>query len=104
MIEAEWEDLRETNSPSNIFICCDHFFKLNLDETCFLCNEGELNIVGGNYKPLHGKICSDSRFSVPDLQVGSAACVNSTFIFLEKGKKVHPRLRGNNLVTKLLLT
>ena len=26
--------------------------------------------------------------------------MNSTFIFLEKGKKVHPRLRGNNLVTK----
>ena len=38
MIEAEWEDLWQTNSPRDIFIRYDHYFQLNLDETCFLCN------------------------------------------------------------------
>ena len=51
MIEAEWENLRQKNLPHDIFICYAYYFKLNLDETCFLCNEGELKIVGGNDKP-----------------------------------------------------
>ena len=29
--------------------------------------------------------------------------MNGKVIFLEKGTKVHPRLRGNNLVNKYLL-
>ena len=73
---------------------------MNLDETCFLCNEGELRIIGDNDKPHHDKNCSDSRFSITVLQVGSAVDVNGPVIFLAKGEKVHPRLRGNNLVTK----
>ena len=71
-----------------------------MDETCFLCNEGELKIIGGNDKPRHNKNCSDSWFSIAVLSVGSAAGVNSTVIFLAKGEKLYPRLRGNNLVTK----
>ena len=38
MIEAEWEDMRRKNSPCDIFIRYAHYFQLNLDETCFLCN------------------------------------------------------------------
>ena len=57
-------------------------------------------MVGGNDKPCHDKNCSDSRFSITVLRVGSAAGVNGPVIFLAKGTKVHPRLRGNNLVTK----
>ena len=38
MIEAYLEDLRRTKSPCDICICYAHDFKLNLDETCFLCN------------------------------------------------------------------
>ena len=53
MIEAEWEDLRRTNSPNDIFICYAHYFQFIFYETCFLCNKGELNIIGGNDKPLH---------------------------------------------------
>ena len=48
MIKAEWEDMRPTNSPRDIFIFNAHYFQLNLDETCFLCNEGELNIICDN--------------------------------------------------------
>ena len=64
MIEAEWEDMRQTNSYRDIFICYAHYFQFNLDETCFFCNEGELKIIGDNDKPLHDKNCSDSMFSV----------------------------------------
>ena len=100
MIEVEWEDLRKTNSPCDIFIIHDHYFRLNLDETCFLCNEGELKIIGGNDKPRHVKNCSNSRFSITVLRVGIAAGVNGPVIFLAKGENAHQRLRGKNLVTK----
>ena len=103
VIEAEWEDMRRTNSPRDIFICCAHYFQLNLDETSLLCNEVELNIIGRNDKSPHDKNCSDVRFSTAVLRVGSAAGVNGTVIFLTKGEKVHPRLRGRNLVTKYRL-
>ena len=43
---------------------------------------------------------SDSRFSITVFPVGSAAGVNGPVIFLTKGTKVHPRLKGANLVTR----
>ena len=92
--------MRQTNSPRDTFIRYAHYFQLNLDETCFLCNKGELNIIGDNNKPRHDNNYSDSRFSITVLRVGSVAGVNGPVIFLAKGTKVHPRLRGNNLVTK----
>ena len=45
--------------------------------------------------------CSDLRFSITFLRVGIEA--GGPVIFLEKGTMVHPRLRGNNLVTKYIL-
>ena len=87
-------------SPCDIFIRYAHYFQLNLDETCFLCNEGELKIIGDNDKPRHDNNCSDSGYSITVLRVGSSAGVNVPVIFLAKGTEVHPRLRGNNLVTK----
>ena len=71
-----------------------------MDETSFLCNEGELRIIGGKDKPHHDKNCSDLGFSITVLRVGSAVNVNVTVIFPAKGKKLHQRLRGNNLVSK----
>ena len=100
MIEAEREDMRQANSPRDVFICYSRYFQLNLDETCFLCNEGELSVIGDNDKPRHKKNCSDSRFSITFLRVGSATGVNGPMLFLAEGTKERPRLRGNNLVTK----
>ena len=77
---------------------------MNKDETCFLCNGGELRIIGDNNKPCHKKNCSNSRFSITVLRVGSAAGVNVPMIFLAKGTNVHPRLRGNNLGNRYGLT
>ena len=62
IIEAEWEDMRQTNSPCDILTRFYHYFQLNLDETSFLCNEGELKVVGRKDKPCHKNKFSDSRF------------------------------------------
>ena len=69
MIDAEWEDLRQTNSSRDIFTCFFHYFQLNLDETPLLCNEGELKVLGSKDKPRHENNCSDSRFSIKFLWV-----------------------------------
>ena len=63
----------------------------------------ELKVLGSKDKPLHDKNCSDSSILITVLWVGSAACVNSPKIFLAKWTKVHPRLKGNNLVTRYIL-
>ena len=100
MIESEWEDLRQKNSPHDIFIRHDNHFQLNIYETSFPFNEGKLRIVCGNDKPCHSKNCSDLRFSISFLQVGIAVGVNGPVMFLSKGDKLHQMLRGNNLMTK----
>ena len=51
MIEAEWGYLQQKISPHDNFICYASYFQLNLDEISFLCNEGELRIIGVNDKP-----------------------------------------------------
>ena len=71
-----------------------------MDETSFLCNEGELRIIGDKDKPHHEKNCSNSSFSITVLGVGSASGVNVPLIFMENGTKVQPRLICNNLVAK----
>ena len=70
MVEAEWEDLRQTNSPCDIFIHDAHFFQLNLDETCILCNEVELKIIGGKDKPRYEKIGSIQGFQLQPSGLG----------------------------------
>ena len=50
IIEAEWEDLRWKNSPRDIFTRFAHYFQFNLNETSFLCNEGELKVLGSKDK------------------------------------------------------
>ena len=103
MIEAEWEDLLRTNSRRGIFTPFAHYFQFNLDETSFLCNEGGLKVLGSKDKPHHDKNFIDSRSSITVLLVGSAAGVNDPVLFMAKGTKVHPRLRGTNLVTIYVL-
>ena len=62
MIEAEWGDLRQKNSPHDIFTPFPQYFQLNLDETSFLCNEGELKVLGSKNKPRHDKIPETQGF------------------------------------------
>ena len=73
---------------------------MNLDEIYFLCIEDEFRIIGNKGKPCYKKNCSNLRFSITVLRVASTAGVNGTLIFLAKGAKVHPRMRGKYLETK----
>ena len=73
MIEGEWEELRRTNVPRVLFQRLAPYFQLNLDETCFLCNDGILRIVGDKERRHHDKNVADGRFSITVLRVGSAA-------------------------------
>ena len=81
------------------YLLCS-LLSVNLDETYFLCNDGKLRIIGGNDKPRHKINCSGSRFSITILRIGSEVGVNDTLIFIAMVTKVHPSLRGKNLVTK----
>ena len=84
MTEAEWEDLQWTKLPRDIFIRFAHYFQLNLNETSFLGNEGELRVIGRNDKPRHVKNFSDTRFPIIVIRVGSSEGVNDPVKFLEK--------------------
>ena len=84
------------------YLLCS-LLSVNLDDTYFLCNDGKLRIIGGNDKPRHKINCSGSRFSITILRIGSEVGVNDTLIFIAMVTKVHPSLRGNNLVTKYIL-
>ena len=74
-----------------------------MDETCLLCNEGEVKVIGGKDKPRHDKNFSDSRFSITVLWVGIAAGVNGPVIFMEKEAKANPRIKGTKFVTRYVL-
>ena len=100
MIQAEWEDLRQKNSSCDIFTRFTHYFQLNFYETYFVCNQGQIKVIGSKYKPRHEKNLSESRFSITVLWVGIVSGVNGSVIILAKGKKLHPRIIGTKLVTR----
>ena len=62
--------MRRKKSPRDIFIRYAHYFKLNLDQTCFLCNGSELRIIGDNNKPHHDKIAAIRGFQLQSSRLG----------------------------------
>ena len=40
LIESEWEFMRTNNIPKPLFASVHEHFQLNLDESCFMCNDG----------------------------------------------------------------
>ena len=80
--------MRETNTaPPGLFTdeMLAHFM-LNLDETCFMCCDGKLKIVGALNTKHHDKNVADNRTSITVVQVGNAAGNNGPVIFILKGK------------------
>ena len=73
---------------------------MNLDETFSLFNECKIKFLESKGALCHDKNCSNSRFLITVLWVGSTAGVNAPVIFLEKGTKVHPKLIGKNLTNR----
>ena len=89
LIEAEWEYLRKNNLPEALFLSLREHFQLNLDESCFVCNDGILKIIGDGDKRHHDKNMSDSRVSITIVRCGSAAGTNGPVVFIANGKSVN---------------
>ena len=89
IIKAEWEDLQRENSPCDIFTRFDRYLQFNLDETCFLCNEGELKDFGRKDKPHHKQMESLKVFNKSPLGWEYSRCEWSSEIS-GKGDKVTP--------------
>ena len=56
LIESEWDFQRRSNVLPPNFDDLHHHFMLNLDETCFMCCEGVLRIIGSADKNITIKI------------------------------------------------
>ena len=68
------------------FIAIQEHFQLNLNETCFMCNEGVLKIVCDKEKERHDKNVSDNRVSIIVVRYGNAAGSNGPVIFVGVGQ------------------
>ena len=64
-----------------------HYCQFKFDLTSFLCNEGELKVIGSKDKHQHDKNYSESRFSIIVLWVGFSGGVNIPMIFMAKGER-----------------
>ena len=67
MIEAEWEYMQWKNLLRDIFNRFSRYFQLNLDETSFLCNAGELKVIWSKDKPTTTKIAVNKGFNNSNL-------------------------------------
>ena len=98
LIDFCWRDLHRKNAnPPGLFTHLAPFFQVNLDETCFMCSEGTLKILGDSQRKKHNLNVADCRTSVTVLRVGSAAGVNGPVVFVPKGREVPRRFRGDRL-------
>ena len=97
LIETEWEHLRNVNTPTELFVTLHPHFQLNIDETCFMCSEGSLKIIGDAERKRHDKNVSDQRMSITVLRCGSAAGTHGPVIFVMSGNKVPRTFSGNRL-------
>ena len=97
LIDSEWVELRRMNMPQAEFERLAPSFQLNLDETCFLCSEGNLRVIGEKERRFHDNNMGDSRFSITVLRVGNAAGARGPIIYLAKGATVNRRFMGRKL-------
>ena len=97
LIETEWEHLRHVNTPTQLFVTLHPHFQLNIDETCFMCSEGSLKIIGDANRNRHDKNVSDNRLSITVLRCGSASGTHGPVIFVMSGTVVPRIFSGNKL-------
>ena len=59
---------------------------MNLNESCFICNNGVLKIIGDKDKKRHDKNVSDNRLSITVVRCKNAAGNNGPVIFIGSGQ------------------
>ncbi len=86
-IQNVWEDHRLFNQPADKFLELQHYFQLNLDETCIMGSLGSLKIVVSAEVKKHERITDDNREVITIVCVGSAGGHSRPWIFLVKKQK-----------------
>eukprot|EP00957_Ditylum_brightwellii_P076712 5830771-Ditylum_brightwellii.AAC.1 len=56
LIDFVWEDMTTINTPVSECVCLCKHFQIYIDETCFMCNDGNPKIVGGGLCGHHDKL------------------------------------------------
>ena len=84
-----WETQRQLNGNSPEFEKVKDHFTGNLDESNFMCSDGNLHIIGGAEKPKTEKNISDNRDSTTAVRVGTAADQDGPRVFLAKAKSIN---------------
>ena len=72
----------------------------NLDDTCLMCSDGALKVIGDGYRKHHDKNFQDGRWSITMLIPGSSAESDGTVCFIENGKGVNKYFTAQKLVQK----
>jgi hypothetical protein len=81
-IETVWGDDCLFNQPADKFLELQHYFQLNLDETCIMGSHGSLKIVGSTEVKKHKKITNNNKESITIVCVGSVAGHSGPWILL----------------------
>ena len=98
LIRSEWAILRTINQPQIEFPKLHAHFQLNVDESCFVCNDGILKIIGDKEKKYHDKNVSDSRVSITVVRTGSAAGGHGPVIFVVTGTTINCNFSSKRLI------
>ena len=97
MVDTDWEDMKYANSPCKFLIFLLINFSLVWIKFIYFVMRGN-EILLQKKTSIHDQNCSNSRFSIKALRIGSAVGVTGPVVFLEKGDLVHPRLGSTTLV------
>ena len=62
---------------------------MNFDESCFICNDRNLKILGDGKKTHYNNNIADSSMSITSVRCGSAAGTNVAVVFIANGKNVN---------------
>jgi hypothetical protein len=86
-IQNVWEHHCLFTQPADKFLELQHYFQLNLDETCIMGSLGSLKIVGSVEVKKHGRITDDNREAITIVCIGSAGGHSGPWISLVKKLK-----------------
>ena len=76
-----------------------HFIQ-NLDETCLMCSDGVLKVIGDGDQKHHDKNVQAGRCSIAMLRSGSAAGSDGPVFFIANGKEANKSSTAQMLVQK----
>ena len=82
VIDAVTSYLCKVNTPTGAFNSVQEYFQLNFDESCFICNDGVLKIIGNKDQKRHDKNASDNCVSISVVRSVNTEGNNGPVIFI----------------------